>query len=324
MDEVRLFYLVDKAEISGLSPEEQTELDTWLQASEANRATYAEIQSISVVSRAPLHAADPQTDAEWQRLQGRLQQPQGRVRAFRPQVMRITAAAAAVLLLAMVGYLVFGGGGGESMTYATARGIKKELNLSDGSRVFLNSGSELTTAAGFGKTNRNLSLLGEAYFEVARDEEMPFIIDAGETRTEVLGTRFNIDAHNPDQAIKISVVGGKVRFSDRDKQQSAELVRDEAALYDAATGTITKLMSRAEDEAGWRNGKLVFEDVPLPQALEEIGRYYDVTFELGPQLERQYLSTEFNNQSLKDVLETLTLLYGAQVTQEGKQVLLKK
>ena len=95
---------------------------------------------------------------------------------------------------------------------AVPNGSKTKLTLQDGTKVWLNAGSKIQYDSDFGKKNRLLKLSGEAYLEVAKDENCPFIVDAGEIKVKVLGTCFNVRAYKDNEEIKVALLRGSVEM----------------------------------------------------------------------------------------------------------------
>ena len=101
----------------------------------------------------------------------------------------------------------------EDTIVRSAQTERKEITLSDGTEVILNTGTELLVKGNFGVNQRRVLLKGEAYFKVAKDAEKPFIIQSGQLSTQVLGTAFNISAYPERDRMKVSVLTGRVRVS---------------------------------------------------------------------------------------------------------------
>ncbi|RKQ42920.1 FecR family protein [Roseivirga pacifica] len=152
-----------------------------------------------------------------------------------------------------------------------------ELKLPDGSSVVLNEGSSLTYSDGFGLDNRNLSLEGEAFFNVERNEQLPFKIKSGELTTTVLGTSFNVMAYRGEVA-KVTVVSGKVNVKNADRE--LVLTPNEQAII--VDGGLTKQKNvNASMFSSWKDGRLIIPDLPVDEAFNRIGRHFDVQVRFG-------------------------------------------
>lgn len=148
--------------------------------------------------------------------------------------------------------------------------------LSDGTKVWINSGSELEFPNRFGGDIREVKLKGEAYFEVASDPQKPFYVLAGETKIRVLGTAFNVSAYREDRQTEVALLRGKVSFDVEDK--AYVLAPGEIATWDRESG---KTIVRKGDVAAivdWKAGRFNFEDMPLEELTVKLSRWYGVTF----------------------------------------------
>ncbi len=337
MTENYTYKLAERAIAGILTDEEQAKLDVWLSESAENRTDFAEIKSILEMSNATMSAISPETDAEWGKLEQLLfaedtavdspiadAAPEKKVIPFYASG-RNWAVAAAIALLASIGIYFLNTGGenaGVAQLYASNLGEQKQVNLSDGSKVSLNGSSKIETSADYGVSSRHLSLVGEAYFEVAEDKEKPFVVTAGKTTAEALGTKFNVRKANKSEEVQLSVVEGKVRFSDTEKHQELILVANQVAHFDALTGKLVMDAPNAADEAGWRLNKLIFKDVAFPKAAERIGRQYGVELQFPDRLNSARLTANFEGKELSQVLEVLESIYTVKATKAGEIVTL--
>lgn len=170
-------------------------------------------------------------------------------------------------------YEMNGAAPGEVMfnTMRTPRGGEYRLQLPDGSRVWLNAASSITYPNAFTGDTRSVQITGEAYFEVAKDAERPFEVQAGNMKVEVLGTHFNINAYAGEPAIKTTLLEGAVRV------REAVLKPGEQAIL-AATGKFQVEDDVEIDEVmAWKNGFFQFNDADMPTVMRQLENWYDVT-----------------------------------------------
>jgi ferric-dicitrate binding protein FerR (iron transport regulator) len=198
------------------------------------------------------------------------------------------------------------------------------LILPDGSKIWLNKNASVSYTSDFGKfkssnqnsQKRNLKLQGEAFFDIARDENHPFTIDVeGKAEVEVLGTSFNI---NPsDGNIEVTVTSGKVNFKNNSsqKENTITLVKGEKGiLYDKTKNRPDSLPSLVRFERNddvnylaWLNHRLVFENMQMQEVVNKVESYYNVRLKLeNPNLKECRFTGTFDQTPLNDVLETLS------------------
>jgi transmembrane sensor len=158
-------------------------------------------------------------------------------------------------------------------TMTTPRGGQYKLTLPDGTEVWLNSSSSITYPTAFVGNERNVSITGEAYFEVAKNKEKPFHVKSGNQTIEVLGTHFNVMAYANEDAIKTTLLEGSVKVIQNNRSgilkpgEQAEVGRE---------GDI-KISPAAIDEAlAWKNGYFKFNRVDIKYIMRQLSRWYDV------------------------------------------------
>lgn len=164
----------------------------------------------------------------------------------------------------------------EMMTVSVPRGGEFQLILDDGTKVWLNSDTELRFPRQFTDGRREVTLLaGEAYFKVARDSLHPFVVHSQEMAIEVLGTEFNLQNYREESSIVTTLVKGVVRLS----QAERPLRPGEQSVFDKTTRRISTYEVDTGVFTAWKEGRFIFKSVPLEQILRQLSRWYDVSFE---------------------------------------------
>jgi ferric-dicitrate binding protein FerR (iron transport regulator) len=196
-------------------------------------------------------------------------------------------------------------------------GQKDSLKLSDGSQVFLNSGSSISYPEEFGDGMRVAKLAGEAYFDIAHDAGRPFEIESGNVMTHVLGTSFNIRAF-ADEPIEVTVKTGRVRVFNQDNQ--VQLTPGRQARYLNVSNRITTKAVNVKNILSWQKSILSFQNVALKEALTIIERQYNVEFALRNKILTQCeITGKFNNNNLAQILKSLNFIIGVDYTFDGKR-----
>lgn len=232
---------------------------------------------------------------------------------------RIWFAAASVVLIICLGGLLYQNRNAISgylnyPVYAEAKapeGKRLKVSLSDGTIVWLNSSSRLRYPEKFNGDTRELTLLeGEAYFNVYPDKKRPFIVNAGITRTRVLGTSFNIKAYQYLKDVQVAVTQGKVsvesiyeKSADR-KRKEVILLPNEQATVSKRTGGLEKAAVRTANIMDWTKGKLVFNNESLENAAIQLEHLFGVKFSFaqGELMEKRFTATFESTDKLDDVL----------------------
>jgi len=185
---------------------------------------------------------------------------------------------------------------------------KEPYHLADGSLVYLNGNSEIAFSKKFGNKERNISLKGVAFFEVKRNEKIPFKITTGNTTTQVLGTSFNVYSDSTGR-VKVSVVSGVVAFYSGKIQNGVKLTAGEQAAYNPNLAKVVKEQNADPNFLAWKTGILYFKETPLTDAFRLLQKQYSRVFVFEPKRDGDpTLTTTFDNQTLEAVLEELNLL----------------
>ncbi|GAB3257698.1 hypothetical protein GCM10027347_20390 [Larkinella harenae] len=205
------------------------------------------------------------------------------------------------------------------------RGKRKNLQLSDGSVVKLNSDTKISFPAIFGQDGRVVSLNGEAFFDVERDETRPFIIALNAVKINVLGTSFNVKDYDDEQEVEITVRSGLVSVSFRSDQSTPILVRkDQKLIFNKTNEKFQIIGVNAEQENSWITGALQFNNTPLRRVKQTLEKWYDVDIIIEePSLYQASLTGTHLNESLVSMLESITYAIDARYEIKGRTVILR-
>lgn len=203
-------------------------------------------------------------------------------------------------------------------------GEKQHVVLADGSQVWLNAGSKIRYPKDFsGTRTREIYLAGEAFFDIATNEEKPFIVHAGGLAIKVLGTTFNVRSYEKDRIVETTLVEGKVSIESvhDDSVFQLTLLPNQQALFRKDKGTLAMDTVKTENYIAWKNGWMIFDDKPFSFIKETMERWYDVSIHMEDEtsLSCTY-SARFKDKSLQEVLEIFRNTESIQYRIEGKQV----
>lgn len=177
-----------------------------------------------------------------------------------------------------------------------------DMGLSDGSHVWLNAGSSITYPIAFVGPERKVSITGEAYFEVTHNPAIPFKVMKGETEIEVLGTHFNVNSYEDEPDIRITLLEGVVRVTN--KGADGFLKPGEQAQV----ATDIKVVKGVDVDLimAWKNGVFSFKATSLEEMMRQIARWYDVTIKFEGRIpERRFRGKIHRNADVSQVLEIL-------------------
>lgn len=194
----------------------------------------------------------------------------------------------------------------QTFVVSAEKGQRSNVVLPDGTKVWLNSDTEIKYSGEYGKKDRQISLSGEAYFEVAKDPKHRFIVQAGEMQVEALGTAFNVKAYEEDDELTASLFEGKVKTSVAG--QTLLLDPDQSVSYNRIKHSFVKLNGNTNYDRMWRNQELVFRGESLEEVAIMLDRLYNVKVEFQTDDIKHYrFSGVIKNNSLENVFELISL-----------------
>lgn len=223
-----------------------------------------------------------------------------------------------------------------AQTIHTKNAERKKITLPDSTEVWLNSGSTISYLPSFGKTDRNIELDGEAFFDVTPNKDLPMIIAAKGIKVKVVGTSFNIKSYRDEDSYEASLVEGKIELYVSDKRKSTAQVyhlvpgekikildnsispnqdtqsikeQTEPRAYEILKSSFRKEnQDETPSEIAWKEEKLAFDSEALSTALLKMEKWYDVKIELqNTALAQLIISGTFTEQNVEDLLKVLKM-----------------
>ena len=168
-----------------------------------------------------------------------------------------------------------------SKEYATKLGEHAKITLSDGTQIWLNAGSLLKYPSEFKGGTREVYLTGEAFFDVAKDKEHPFIIHTDKMDTKVLGTSFNVQAYPDHEKQEVSVLTGRVNVKSTVTEENVYVTPGQKVVFKSKNNKIQAFTDIPVNSISlWRKNIIVFEDAPLPEVIATINRNYNVAIQI--------------------------------------------
>lgn len=315
---LRLKLLLEKYLASDCTPQELEEF--WTLMSELSENDLVSQELAALWERMPRQTPEPAWDQLYTRLQQKISESDiDMVRVMtekRPTGFKRLAIAASVLLaLVSVWWLIPASKPAPTLHVqlpAKEQTTNKIITLPDGSLVTLNEDSELDYPAAFQGKTREVTLRGEAFFEVVPNKSKPFIVRTGNIVTRVLGTSFNIKAAGGATPISVTVSTGKVQVQQDNKTVLAELLPGDQLIIDKAA--IAPLLTKAnmKEVLVWKKDEPVFEDVPLEIAIPLINQYYGINIQLKDEsLRTRKFTGNFINDPMKQTLDVICKLTNA-------------
>ena len=312
--------LITKKLSGEISFDEDKRLDVWLGEDNENQRIFDSYQATWNEMDRVKGKSSREIDREWARLEKEIDFeasiPKANQRSLFANVYRYAAALLFVVLAGFTMYYFLYNQGSEQLV---AEVQIQEVELSEGSKVTVNSNSKFTYPKKFEKSKRVVALSGEAFFEVAKDPERPFIINVGDIRVEVLGTSFNIKAYDSHDNIEVTVSSGQVAiYRPENPDERVVLIKGQKATFYKSTTKIEASINDNINFNAWKTKQIIFEDTPMPDVVRIINEIYKSDLKLvGGQLNECPVTTTFDNQSLESILNVLKSTLELKIEQKG-------
>ncbi|MFW5760248.1 MAG: FecR family protein [Cyclobacteriaceae bacterium] len=314
-----------------LTPDESKILNAWLQESTKNEKIYVQMKLAFLQPEA--EDLQKLKTTIWADIQGQRKikiQTSSQGQSLYYLWARVAAILIFCVSIAILFYQYTNDGNEVALTSAEIKmtgkvsdpGQKLFTTLPDGSSVKLNGDSKILYAEEFAGDYREVILYGEAFFEVIRDENKPFIIRTKDIEVKVLGTSFNIESYPGEASSMVAVASGKVAVKGLN-QQMLTLDIGEKVAYHSDSESLTKENFDWEEEYGWKDNVLVFNKASLTEIFNRLNKWYGVEFIQRDDIPEKKFSGRYVNPTLNAVLEGLSYVYNFEYSIELNQVVLK-
>lgn len=297
-----------------LSADQKQEVEQWLQESEENRKLARDVQYIYMAADTLNTIKEVNSAEALEQVKKRFRKPDKT--NYLVWFQKVAAILILPLLLSSI-YFVTKKEPVEYIEIKTNPGMVAALNLPDGSKVWLNSGSYLKHPQKFTGDTRTVELDGEAYFSVQKDKSKRFIVNTPfDLKAEVLGTEFNIEAYKESNQVTTSLISGSVKLSFRNKKNEEEsfiMKPDDEVAYNIKTKGIKTNASYLPTQIAWKDGLVVFRNTSFEEALKILDKRFNTQFIVKNDLlyENSFTGT-FSGQHLMLILEHFRLSSGIQ------------
>jgi ferric-dicitrate binding protein FerR (iron transport regulator) len=245
-------------------------------------------------------------------------------------LMRYAAAVLVAVLLSVAGYEMLSNKAESPkiLEISSADQVVKSFELPDGTLVSLNSDTQLKYPKRFGKETREVTIEGEAFFEVKPNKNKPFIIHAGNAQIKVLGTSFNVSAYPRARLVEVIVETGKVQVSNKltVTEQTNELILDpgDKGTLVYSSNALLKTTNQDPNFMAWKTNNLIFRATSLNEVIRNLEKVYKVNIRLAdPKLNGLLLTAQFNDYPLDFILKVIETTFQMETQKIDGQYILK-
>ncbi|WP_158278636.1 FecR family protein [Rhodohalobacter mucosus] len=349
-----IWALIARHHDHSLSETDARKLEEWLEASNENRRIFHSVDRIwkaSEEKQGESIIGELNLEKDWNCVSGKInrnpEEKRARIRHFRKIRKRqqffsnLLKVAALVLVAFTSGILtlkyapqqsdensyqapVFN----EIVTYDAERA---GIELGDGSRVTLNAASKLTIPDRFSSDTREVTLQGQAFFDIKRDKNRPFHIKAGNAVVEVVGTSFDVRYYENENLIQVVVKTGTVELRNNNDKENRLIVNEGyKGTINTENGRLTLEMYQDPDSYfGWMDGRIVFRNADLEDVFKELERWYDVDITINNEVQGQLKDKFTANLKTRSVTEVMDVIRESmninyEVLEDGDRILVKR
>jgi ferric-dicitrate binding protein FerR (iron transport regulator) len=306
VDELISSYLLET-----ISEEERDELNNWLNASMENQRYFSEQKNLWALFDTHQKMLKIDEKKAFKKVSGKIN------RSTKIKLFTYFQRVAAVVVFPLLAVSIFYYGKQTedhvqiaqiTNTVETPLGMRSSITLPDSTRVWLNAGSRISFPVVFSNKEREVSLSGEAYFEVRKNKKWPFIVTTKNVNVIVTGTKFNCNAYPENEQVQTVLVEGEITLTNLGMTENRQVKPGELAVYNKSNGRITKVSTDLQKYVAWKNGKLMFRDDKMDNVVEKLERWYNVDILIADKEIADYVYTAtFVDESLDQVLKMLSI-----------------
>lgn len=290
-----------------LNEKELEEFFLWIDADTENKKRYFEIKASYDSKRSRVKDID--IDSSWMRF---INKTNSKRNSKSLKKILSYAAVALVSILCTVSFLqIFQPKESKILTqYIGGNGIESDkLILPDGTQISVGANTVVGYDNDYGRTERRVFLTGEAFFEVAPNKKIPFIVDVREQNIQALGTKFNVLAYPSDSIIVTTLLEGSVKITTDNFAEPIVLYPDQQLVYNNSSRSHLLRSVEAELYTSWINGYYYFKGQSLDEIIKKLSCIYGITYEIHSEKTRNTIFTGifYKGQSIKEIMEIINV-----------------
>ncbi|GAB1451426.1 FecR family protein [Draconibacterium sp.] len=317
-----------------VSPVEKSKVEAWLEQSDENREELEQSRKTLDTVDAFYKVEKFDSEIALKNVKSKLNQPKMKIVQHKTigkeAITRFYKYAAVIVFALMLGstgfYLGFRNHTTEvySEIISTPNQVINEYSLPDGSVVALNSNSKLVFPKQFKGDTREVTIEGEAFFEVTPNPEKPFIINAGNAQVKVVGTSFNVSAYPETEIVEVVVKSGKVQVINKyvnelSDEKQVYLTPGEKGILFSNKGIPEKLKNTDPNYLAWKTHDFIFDDVPLNEVFKCLEKTYHVNIDvLEPELNDLKLNAQFDKKPIDFILNVVSLTFNLDLSVDNE------
>lgn len=330
-NDIKYWDLIAKYFANECIDEEVDLLNQWIEQSTEHKNLFNEVKNDLEIINKYKAMERVNVDSAWDNLKSRIEADEKHEEKKKRAINfnRVLRYAAMIVVIAGLGFLfnmIYQENFGYySFTEYTADNeTSNEIVLPDGTKVYLNENSSLKYPEGFNGTQRKVKLTGEAFFDVTKNKEKPFIIDVKNAEIRVLGTSFNVRTNIDDSDVEVYVETGMVEVS-RKKSGENNILVDPGNVGIVTKSEIKKQKNLDPNVLAWKTKNIVFREEHLVNVFNTLSRVYHVDIHAEDEEILNYrLTSTFTKQDIKSVMEVICVTFNLKVDYQNKRIIVLK
>lgn len=309
--------------------EDMQRVESWLSEDAQNAVYLDQLRSEwKYLEKRPIQLNTERRSKVWNQILERLG-PKPKVFVFSPKRLWYSAVAVAVIAVLVGGISTFllqrtsirQHLQSQLTIVKTNPGQKSEVLLPDGSTVWLNAGSKISYSNTFNQSERNITLEGEAFFDVQKNENIPFVVQTLNLDVVVKGTAFDVSAYPEDPHTEVSLLRGKVDVVTKKGGLVRKLIPNDLIRYDNKKGTYAfRQNNNAIQYSSWKNEELIFENESLDLVVKKLERWYGVEMDWEVSKSAKRYTFIVKTESLREMLQLINVITPIDYSIDGKMV----
>lgn len=320
-----IFDLVVRVLSGEATSEENEKMQLWIDENPKNMQVFDSYKKTWEAMEKIRGLTSDDVDSEWHKLESRIDTSDDRYQLpARGQSKSFTfyKVAAVIVFFMLAAFAAYNYIEQTRNQEWVAEDVSRIVELPDGTKVTLNNHSTLAMDRDFNGKLRKVSLVGEAFFEVVRNEQKPFVIQTGDVKIEVLGTSFNVHAYGTEEKVEVVVNSGKVAvYKLGDKKEKVILISGEKGVYIRPSKLLTSMVNSDVNYLAWKTKKIIFEDMPLNEVIKTLNRVYKSHLIIKDQrMVNCPITSTFENQSIDVIMEVLKATLNLETTEKDGNI----
>jgi transmembrane sensor len=301
---------------------EEDIINNWIASSEINKNYFSEMKMIHDIAGGKAMQNKINVDAAWDKFSKKLPEHAAKKQAIKKLTLSFYSKAALFMCALGIAYLMYNQLNHKEklIVFTSPASTTTDLTLPDGSYVLLNPKSSIVYSSLFNNTNRELKLVGDAYFRVQHNADLPFTVNSGNLFIKDIGTSFNINATPADSTVMVHVEEGEVIFYSL-QDSGITLIKNETGIYNLVSKTFRKKDDHSPKPGSETDQTLSFESSSLRFVIDTLNKVYNEHIILScEKLESLELTATFKEKTATPIIETITETFGLSVTRNNGTV----